>query len=91
MKKAEVCPPYFSESDSIISAFIMAWLSPLPDLLSKSLTILIVANGENERVKAIEDTHPTDTRIITPTNTGEIDRESDDDPVTLNSKKTGSE
>ena len=69
----------------------MASLCPLPDLLSKSLTILIAASGENERVKAIEDTHPTDTRIITPTNTGEIDRESDDVLVTLNSKKTGSE
>ena len=75
----------------MISASIIAWLSPLPGLLSKSLTILIVANGENERVKAIEDTHPTDTRIITPTNTGEIDSELDDELVTLNSKKTGSE
>ena len=91
MKKAEVCPPYFTDAGSIISASIIGWSSLLSNLLSKSLTILIVANGENERVKAIDDAQPRDTRIITPIKTGEIDRESDDDLVTLKSKNTGRE
>ena len=69
----------------------MTLSSSLPEFSNKSLAILMAANGENERVMEIENTHPRDTRIIAPTNTGDTDRESDDDLVTLNSKKTGSE
>ena len=84
MKKAEVCPPYFSNVESIISASIMSRLVSLLALLSKFFTIPAAARGEMERVMTMDDTQPNETRTTAPIITGDIDRELDEDPVVLN-------
>ena len=62
----------------------MSILASLLALLSKFFTIPVAAKGEIERVMAMDDAQPNETRTTAPIITGDNDRELDGVPVVLN-------